>query len=135
MENKRELRIKWIDVKSPEDLEDAFHVRREVFIKEQNVPEEEEFDEADLRSHHAVVYAIARPVATGRLFNDGKTWLIGRIAVLKECRRKQVGKLVVENLLERAAEMGAEEVHVHAQTCATGFYEKFGFLTHGGYFS
>lgn len=133
MEKKPELslNIKWIDVKNPEELEDAFYVRREVFIKEQKVPESEELDEADLSSQHVVVYAADRPVATGRLFNDGKTWLIGRISVLKECRGKQIGKLVVEKLLEKAAEMGAGAVHIHAQTHAVSFYEMFGFIAYG----
>ncbi|WP_440948544.1 GNAT family N-acetyltransferase [Methanosarcina sp. T3] len=133
MEKKPELslRIKWIDVKNPEELEDAFYVRREVFIKEQNVPEAEEIDEADLSSHHVVVYAADRPVATGRLFNNGKTCLIGRISVLKECRGKQIGKLIVEKLLEKAAELEAGDIHIHAQTHAVSFYEKFGFLAYG----
>ncbi|MDQ1254578.1 MAG: hypothetical protein QG646_3848 [Euryarchaeota archaeon] len=90
------LEIKWIDVKKDKGLEDALYVRREVFIKEQNVPEEEEVDEADLESYHVVVYAYDRPVATGRLFKNGENWLIGRISVLKEFRGKQVGKLIVE---------------------------------------
>ena len=125
------LNIKLIDAKSSQDLEDAFHVRREVFVKEQKVPEEEEFDRADLRSRHVVVYANTRPVATGRLFNDGETWLIGRISVLKECRGKKVGKLVVDKLLETAVKMGAGEVYIHAQTHAVSFYEKFGFVAYG----
>ncbi|MDY9926101.1 GNAT family N-acetyltransferase [Methanosarcina sp.] len=58
-------------------------------------------------------------------------WFIGRIAILKECRRKQVDKLVVEKLLERAAELGAEEVHAHMQTHTTGFYGKSGFVAYG----
>ena len=96
------LVIKWIDVKYNGNLEDAFQIRRNVFINEQNVPEEEEFDEADLKSHHAVVYADGSPVATGRLFKSEKYWIIGRISVLKEHRGKQAGKLVVEKLLEKA---------------------------------
>ena len=136
MEKKREplFNIKLIDAKSSQNLEDAFHVRRKVFVKEQNVPEEEEFDRADLRSHHVVVYANARPVATGRLFKDRETWLIGRISVLKECRGKHVGKLVVDKLLEKAVKMGAGEVHIHAQTHAVSFYEKFGFVAYGDTF-
>ncbi|TFH06219.1 MAG: GNAT family N-acetyltransferase [Methanosarcina sp.] len=136
MEKKREplLNIKLIDAKSSQDLEDAFHVRREVFVKEQNVPEEEEFDRADLRSHHVIVYANARPVATGRLFKDGETWLIGRISVRKEYMGKQLGKLVVEKLLEKAVEMGAGEIHIHAQTHAVSFYENFGFVAYGDTF-
>lgn len=133
-ETKFPLEIKWIDIKKEKDLEDAFYVRRKVFIKEQNVPEEEEFDEADLRSNHIVVYADGRPVATGRLFKTGKNWLIGRIAVLKGYRGIHAGKLVVEKLLERAAEIEVADVHIHAQTHAVSFYEKFGFIVYGDTF-
>ncbi|WP_410509819.1 GNAT family N-acetyltransferase [Methanosarcina hadiensis] len=131
------MEIKWIDAKEDKDLKDAndlkdaFFVRREVFIKEQNVPEEEEFDEADPESHHVVIYADGKPVATGRLFKTEESWLIGRIAVLKDYRGKHAGKLVVEKLLEKASEMGAEEIHVHAQTHATNFYRKSGFVEYG----
>jgi predicted GNAT family N-acyltransferase len=128
------LEIKWIDVTKDNSLEDAFYVRKEVFIKEQDVPKEEEFDEADLKSLHVVVYADSRPVATGRLFKTGKSWLIGRVSVLKEYRGKQAGKLVVEKLLEKAAELEAGDVHIHAQTHAVSFYEKFGFVTYGDTF-
>ncbi|MPM96948.1 Acetyltransferase [bioreactor metagenome] len=131
---KNPLEIKWVDVKKDEDMEDAFYIRREVFIKEQNVPEEEEFDEEDLRSHHVVVYSDGRPVATGRLFKTEENWFIGRISVLKDFRGKQLGKLVVEKLLERAAEIEAMDVHIHAQTHAVNFYEKFGFITYGDTF-
>jgi predicted GNAT family N-acyltransferase len=125
------LEIKWIDAKKDKNLKDAFCVRREVFIKEQNVPEEEEFDEADLKSHHTVVYTDGRPVATGRLLKAGESWLIGRISVLKEFRGKHLGKLIVENLLKRAAETEEADVHIHAQTHSVSFYKKFGFVAYG----
>jgi predicted GNAT family N-acyltransferase len=125
------LKIKWIDTKKDKDLEDAYQVRREVFIKEQNVPETEEFDEADLISHHIVVYAYDRPIATGRLLKSENEWLIGRISVLNEFRGIHAGKLVVEKLLEKAGELGVGSVHIHAQTHAVSFYEKFGFIARG----
>jgi len=125
------LKIKCIDAKKDMDLEDAFYVRREVFIKEQNVPETEEFDKADLISHHIVVYACDRPIATGRLFKSENEWLIGRISVLKEFRGIHAGKLVVDKLLEKAYELKAATIHIHAQTHAVSFYEKFGFTAYG----
>ncbi|MCQ1536849.1 GNAT family N-acetyltransferase [Methanosarcina sp. KYL-1] len=128
------LRVRWTDGNCAEALEDAYQVRREVFIKEQEVPEEEEIDEADLSSHHVIVYENTRPIATGRLVRDEETWLMGRISVLKEYRGKQVGKLVVEKLLEKAAELKAGEVHIHAQTHAVGFYGKLGFVSYGDTF-
>lgn len=128
------LEIKWIDSENDTRLEDAFYVRRKVFIKEQNVPEEDEFDEKDSVSHHVVIYATGKPVATGRLFKTGEDWLIGRIAVLKDLRGKHLGKLIVENLLERAAEIEEADVHVHAQTHAVNFYKKLGFIAFGDTF-
>lgn len=128
------LEIKWTDAKKEKDLEDAFYIRREVFIKEQNVPEEEEFDEADLRAHHVIVYSVGKPVATGRIFKAGENWLIGRISVLKEFRGKQAGKIVVEKLLEKAAELEAGDIYIHAQTHAVSFYGKFGFIPYGDTF-
>ncbi|AKB25337.1 GNAT family acetyltransferase YjcF [Methanosarcina sp. MTP4] len=129
LKQEHSFEIKWI--RGNLDLEDPYYVRQEVFMKEQNVPEEEEMDAADAVSWHVVVYENSKPVATGRIFKDCEVWLIGRIAVLKEYRGKQVGKLVVEKLLERAVELQAGEVHVHAQTYAAGFYEKLGFVAYG----
>ena len=77
---------------------------------------------------------MSRSVSTGRLFKDGETWLIGRISVRKEYMGKQLGKLVVEKLLEKAVEMGAGEIHIHAQTHAVSFYENFGFVAYGDTF-
>lgn len=54
MEEKHEISvtIKWINSKNSEDLQDALYIRREVFVKEQKVPEIEEYDLFDLKSHH-----------------------------------------------------------------------------------
>ena len=135
MKKKNEpFNIKMIDFKNSHDLDDAFYVRREVFIKEQKVSEEEEFDEADFKSHHVIVYADSKPIATGRLLKENDVWLIGRISVLKEFRGKNAGKFLVEKLLEKAVELGADEIHIHAQTHAVPFYEKFGFVTYGEMF-
>lgn len=123
--------IKWIDSKNPQDIEDALYVRRDVFVKEQKVPETEEYDEFDIKSDHVVVYVDEKPIATGRIFTNKGTWFIGRVSVLKEYRKKQIGKIVMEKLLEKAVESGAEEIHIHAQTQAADFYEKFGFKSYG----
>lgn len=125
------LELKWIDAKKDKGLEDAYQVRREVFIIEQKFPEKEQIDDADLKAYHIIVYEKTRPIDTGRLFTDEKTWHIGRVSVLKEYRGKKLGTLIVKKLLEKASEMGAKEVHVHAQTHATSFYRKSGFVIYG----
>ncbi|MBD5026215.1 GNAT family N-acetyltransferase, partial [Xanthomonas citri pv. citri] len=48
--------MKAVIAKNEEQLKDAFYVREEVFVKEQNVPAEEEIDELENESEHIVVY-------------------------------------------------------------------------------
>ena len=121
--------IKWL--KGSEDLSDAFYVRREVFVKEQGIDEKIEWDEMDAKSDHIVIYMEARPVATGRLVIADGQYMLGRIAVLKEYRGQNLGKVLVENLIEKAFQKGAREIHIHAQISVKAFYEKLGFKAYG----
>ena len=107
-------------------------VRWKVFVEEQHVPEDLEWDDEDERSDH--VMAVARdgaPIGTGRLLRDGH---IGRMAVLKEWRGQGVGSALMIHLLRLARESGHEVVRLHAQTHAAGFYAKHGFAADGGEF-
>ena len=117
---------KWI--KGNGDLADIHNIRRVVFMDEQHVPEDEEMvvweDEASV---HLIVYEGGAAVATGRIMVLNGKFYLGRIAVLKEHRGKGYGKIVTKELIERAFEMGALEIEIHAQTHALGFYEGFGF--------
>ena len=114
-----------------DDLKDAYVIRTEVFVKEQNVPMEIEMDELDKTAQHVVVYNGTKPIATGRLVIKEEGYLLGRIAVLKEQRGLHLGDLVVRMLVRKAFDMGAQEVHLHAQTKVQKFYEKLGFLAYG----
>jgi predicted GNAT family N-acyltransferase len=107
-------------------------VRRVVFIEEQQVPEELEWDDIDGHCHHALASAAdGRPIGTGRLLPDGH---IGRMAVLKEWRGRGVGGAILEFLLDVARTKGFAEVCLHAQTHALGFYARYGFTARGGEF-
>ncbi|MGE5524817.1 MAG: GNAT family N-acetyltransferase [Rhodospirillaceae bacterium] len=107
-------------------------VRREVFIVEQGVPEELEWDEDDVRSVHVLAASTAAvPIGTGRLLPDGR---IGRMAVLRSWRRRGVGSAILRALLDAARELGHEEVRLHAQTHALAFYAKHGFVAIGEQF-
>ena len=109
--------------------EDAQKVRVEVFVIEQNVPVELEWDEGDEVSTHAVAYdEQGQPVATGRLLPDAH---IGRMAVSQSLRGKGIGKQVLVALLEHARQDGHEELVLHAQTHAVPFYEQQGFIVEG----
>ncbi|MCE7031255.1 GNAT family N-acetyltransferase [Lysobacter sp. GX 14042] len=107
-------------------------VRHPVFVDEQQVPAELEWDELDPLSQHVLALdAEGRPVGTGRL-TPKRT--IGRMAVLREWRGRGVGEALLGALVERARQSGWPDVTLAAQTHATGFYARAGFLPEGGHF-
>lgn len=109
--------------------EDAQQLRIEVFVIEQNVPIELEWDADDEVSIHAVAYDDdGQPVATGRLLPDGH---IGRMAVRKSQRGRGIGKQVLLALIAQARQDGHRELLLHAQTHALAFYEQQGFICEG----
>ncbi len=120
------LEYKWFDGGV---IDDSFrNLRIEIFVKEQGVPEENEFDSFDLEVPHLVIFLDGEAVATGRNIPYGEnTVKIGRIAVKKEKRGLHLGEKIVLELLRKAKEDGAKTVRVGAQTHAVGFYEKCGF--------
>jgi predicted GNAT family N-acyltransferase len=123
-----------IRVGSWQELErDAAAMRTEVFVEEQGISREDEWDEADKSAVHAVVYnRMDMPLATGRLLvaapGVGK---IGRMASKRVLRGSQLGAQVLNALTEKARARGDREVLLHAQRSAAGFYAKSGFLERG----
>ena len=114
-----------------EDLSEPFDIRREVFIDEQSVPEDEEYDAFDAQALHLVVYVDEQPAATGRIWHDGKDFRIGRLAVLKQYRGQQLGDLALRLLLYKAFSSGAQHIKISAQTYIMPLYSKFGFKEYG----
>ncbi|KFN44662.1 GNAT family N-acetyltransferase [Arenimonas oryziterrae] len=111
------------------DLADLRAVREPVFVIEQNVPLELEWDELDPLCHHVIARDNQhRPIGTGRLTPEHT---IGRMAVLRDWRGKGVGDALLQALIEQARALGWTEVSLHAQVGAIGFYEKFGFAPYG----
>jgi len=100
-----------------------------VFVIEQGVPVELEWDEWDDECWHALAHDTAgRAVATGRLLPDGH---IGRMAVRKEARGTGVGARVLEALIDKAQSLGYPELILNAQTHAMPFYSRAGFAAEG----
>ncbi|EJS76379.1 GNAT family N-acetyltransferase [Bacillus cereus] len=114
------------------DLETAFHIRKEVFVKEQGVPLTDEFDtfdEIDEACKHILVYYNGIPVGTGRIrFVEG-TGKLERICILKDYRKYGLGKVIIQALEEIARNKDATKVKLHGQTQAEGFYGKLGYQT------
>jgi predicted GNAT family N-acyltransferase len=104
-------------------------IRATVFIDEQGVPQELEWDGLDEHAYHVVALAAdGTPIGTGRLLQDGQ---IGRVAVLKEWRGRGVGRALLDMLLVIANKMGYEEVKLHAQVRVLDFYLRRGFVAQG----
>ena len=112
-----------------EALELARPVREKVFVEEQQVPRDLEWDEWDERCEHAVACnSRGDAIGTARLLPDGR---IGRMAVLRNWRGQGVGTALLEAMLERARARSMARVTLHAQTHAAGFYRRFGFSERG----
>lgn len=124
-----ELTVKWLA--GSDDLTDVRRVRDPVFIGEQGIAPELEYDAMDAMAEHLVIYADGQPVAAGRLYQKDGHYMFGRVSVLPEHRGKHFGILVVRQLLARAYRAGAPEVHIHAQAYLEGFYRQLGFTPYG----
>ena len=106
------------------DQKNLSKVRRTVFIEEQQVPEELEWDDDDKTCVHVLVTDNNTPIATGRIKMDGH---IGRMAVLKDYRNIGIGSDVLKSLINFSKTLKIKTVYLHAQITAAPFYEKHGF--------
>ncbi len=106
-------------------------IRREVFVREQQILESDEWDDEDRVSVHVIARLNRDPVGTGRINPAGK---IGRIAVFAGLRGRGIGTLILSRLLEEARRLGIREPYLHAQVQAMPFYEKLGFASEGDVF-
>ena len=104
-------------------------VRRTVFIDEQRIPENLEWDEVDARCVHALAEdAHGAPVGCGRLLPDGH---IGRVAVVAPWRGRGIGDALMRRLIEAARARGEARVVLNAQVHAMPFYARHGFAAEG----
>ena len=115
------------------DFASIRHVRSTVFIDEQRVPRELEFDDRDGRCRHVLAFDGDTAVATGRLDLDygGK---VGRVAVVATHRRSGVGRAIMLRLHEIAREHHQLRRWCHAQLTAVPFYVDLGYRRVGPQF-
>ena len=109
-------------------------LRYQVFVIEQKVPEDMEWDEFDEIAWHAIVTADNQTIGTGRLIMHDRIAKIGRMAVQSSRRNQGIGKSILKSLIQTAKEKGAQECILHAQTHAIAFYAKEDFEPHGPIF-
>ncbi|MEO8365224.1 MAG: GNAT family N-acetyltransferase [Pseudoxanthomonas sp.] len=104
-------------------------IRETVFVHEQNVPVEEEWDALDPVCLHVIARdAAGKPIGTGRLTPEHK---IGRMAVLADWRGQGVGDAMLAALTAEAHKLAWPAVSLNAQVSAEGFYARQGFIPHG----
>ncbi|MFE3826736.1 GNAT family N-acetyltransferase [Streptomyces sp. NPDC059092] len=128
--------------RDPADIEACLAVRKEVFVVEQRVPEELEYDGRD--GDAVQVLAVrddGMPLGTGRLLygpgvadrtgGDPGTGSLGRLAVSPAARGLGIGAALVRAIEDAARERGLRVVDLHAQTHALGFYERLGYEAYG----
>lgn len=106
-------------------------VREQVFIQEQQIDPEIEFDGLDTQAVHVLVVDGEQPLGTGRILANGH---IGRIAIIQVARGQGLGVKVVRALVEYAKQQGYPKVDLGAQTHAVDFYRKLGFTPYGDEF-
>lgn len=109
----------------------AFNLRREVFVWEQKVPEEEEHDEYDLTATHFVAIAEGEVVGTLRLIQQPEHMKIGRVAVRQSFRGRGIAGALIAAAMDHARARGQDRFYLTAQSDKLGFYEKLGFVAFG----
>ncbi|SDL95137.1 Predicted N-acyltransferase, GNAT family [Catalinimonas alkaloidigena] len=124
-------------ITDPADLEKAMQIRHRVFVEEQQVAEEEEYDEYETVSRHFLAFADAQPCGTARWRYTDKGIKLERFAVEKACRGRGVGKALVDTVLKdvaAAAESAHKMIYLHAQLSAMPLYARAGFEKEGPLF-
>jgi predicted GNAT family N-acyltransferase len=118
-------------------LQEAFAIRRKVFVVEQKVAEEEEYDEHEESATHFIALIDQHAVGTARwrFTNDGIK--LERFAVLKEYRGRGVGSALLQSVLDdvRSVNKDGKKIYLHAQLDAIPFYSGFNFQMVGERFS
>jgi len=119
-------------VTAPDDLEEVFAIRREVFVVEQNCPPELEWEFED-ESNHFLATVDGEPAGACRWRKTDKGYKLERFAVLAKFRGKGVGQELVKAVLADLP-ANANYVYMHAQIQAIPLYEKFSFVKIGDEF-
>ncbi|WP_168542489.1 GNAT family N-acetyltransferase [Acinetobacter sp. A2] len=107
---------------------DAKPIREQVFIQEQHISPEDEWDAQDAIALHFVVYLAGQAVATARLLENHS---IGRVAVLKSQRGLGLGRVLMQHIIQLARQQCRPEVKLSAQVHAIPFYQSLGFYVEG----
>lgn len=116
---------------TPAAREKCFAIRRAVFIEEQGIAEDEEWDALDATATHFLAWGDDGPAGTARISPADGSAKIGRVAVIAHHRGTGLGLKIMRCVLRYAREKGHRGAVLDAQTYAIPFYEKLGFVAEG----
>lgn len=125
---KMNLKYKFFDY-LPQEAKD---IRTEVFVNEQKF--ENEFDDIDDIAYHLIIWEGEKAIANARLYQDEdekNSYIIGRLAVLKEYRKCHIGTKLMNLLEEKVKALSGEKISLSAQCRARAFYESLGYKASG----
>lgn len=110
------------------ELKEAFGVRKKVFVEEQGISEDLEFDNRDREALHVIVADAERVISTARvIFLTAHQAKLERMAVLRPFRRRGIGSRIISFLNEELKNRQVEQVVLHAQYAVVAFYKSCGF--------
>ncbi|TYP74490.1 GNAT family N-acetyltransferase [Paenibacillus methanolicus] len=124
--------MKTMQITRQEEFEEARAIRKTVFVDEQGVPLQDEFDAFDTldgQCRHLLAYYEVQPVGTGRIRVVEGVGKLERICILAPYRKFGIGRGIIAALEDIAVEQGLKQVKLHGQTHAEGFYAKLGYRT------
>ena len=111
------------------NLEKVIEIRKNVFIKEQNVPLEIEIDGLDPEAEHFIAYFNDKPIGCARIRSKDHSIKLERIAIIKEYRGKGFGTELTKFLIDYSKQKNFKEIFLHSQTYVSNFYKKLGFVS------
>lgn len=121
---------------TPEELKTVFDIRQKVFVEEQEVLPEEEYDEFEDTSAHYLATFNGEPAGVARWRETDKGVKLERFAVLKEFRNKEIGSAVLKAVLSDVLPAHQNKtIYLHAQLPAMKFYSRHGFEQTGPQFT
>ncbi|MCQ6280939.1 GNAT family N-acetyltransferase [Bacillus sp. EB600] len=114
-------------VENEKELNDAYSVRKIVFVEEQNVPLEEEIDQFEDEATHFVLYNESSPIGAGRFRIVDGYGKVERICVLKDARKIGAGNVIMNGIEKFAEDKELKKLKLNAQTHAIPFYSQLGY--------
>ncbi|MBB6612405.1 GNAT family N-acetyltransferase [Pontibacter sp. Tf4] len=128
--------IQVIRAAQEQDRKQAFKIREQVFVEEQKVPREAEYDTFEDSANHYLATIDGVPCGAARWRTTESGVKLERFAVLPNYRNRQVGEQVLKAVLQDVqTEQPGKKVYLHAQLPAVNFYRRNGFVTEGDMFT